>query len=139
MVRRRRASQGVQEPDKEARRRDSTELDRGSEAEETGQVCANLHGSRDHQGNRVDDSARPPVLGTEAWEINTRTRAQGHRSPVLGRPGPVLLSDSEDVQGELVPSERENELPSRVSGPRFRVETRIPNSAAKVDLCGLPR
>ena len=48
----------------ETRRRDSTELDRGHEAEETDQVCVNLDESRDQQGSQVDERARPPVLYT---------------------------------------------------------------------------
>ena len=63
----------------------AAELDRGNEAEETGQVCVNLHGSRDQQGNRANERARPPVLGAVAWEINARTQAQGPRSQSLGR------------------------------------------------------
>ena len=68
----------------EARRRDSSELDRHNEAEETGQVRVNLHGGRDHQGNRANERARPPVLAVVAWDINARTQTQGHRSPSLG-------------------------------------------------------
>ena len=81
---------------KKARRKDSAELDQGNEAEETGQVCVNLHESRDQQGNQADERTRPPMLGAGAWEINTRKRAQGHRSPVLGRrrSSPATLPDS---------------------------------------------
>ena len=61
-----------------------SELDRGNEAEETGQVSVNLHGSRDQQGDRADERARPPVLGAGAWDQNA---GQGHRSPDLGWQG----------------------------------------------------
>ena len=54
---------------KEARKKDPSELRRGNEAEETGQVRVNLHGS-DQQGNRADERARTTVLGAAAREIN---------------------------------------------------------------------
>ena len=53
----------------------------------------NLNESRDQQGNRASERARPPVLGAVVWEVHTRTQGQGHRSPSLGRQGVVLLSD----------------------------------------------
>ena len=64
-------------------RRDSSELGRGNEAEETGQVRENLHGSRDQRGNWVNE--RPPVLKTVSREIIARTQAQDHSSASLGR------------------------------------------------------
>ena len=76
-----------------------SELDRGNEAEETGQV-RKTHGSRDQQGNRADEGARPPVLelGPGRSTPEREPRVTDHR--VLVGNGVVLLSDGEDVQGE---------------------------------------
>ena len=61
---------------KEARRKDSSELGRGNEAEETGQIRENLHGSCDQRGNQANELARPPGLKDVSSETIARTQAQ---------------------------------------------------------------
>ena len=88
----------------EARRRDSSEHDRGNKAEETGQVRVNLHKSLDQKGSWANERARQPVLkavsresiGNSSPECRPRSKVQR----VLVGNRKVLLGDSEDVQGE---------------------------------------
>ena len=88
----------------EARRRDSSEHDRGNEAEETGQVRVNLHKSLDQKGSWANEGARQPVLKAVSRESiansspECRPRSMVQRGLVGKRE--VLLGDSKDVQGE---------------------------------------
>ena len=88
----------------EARRRDSSEDDRGNEAEEGGQVRVNLHKSLDQKGSWANERARQPVLKAVSRESIANSspectpRSMVQRGLVGKRE--VLLGVSEDVHCE---------------------------------------
>ena len=88
----------------EARRRDSSEHDRGNEAEETGQVRVNLHKNLDQKGSWANERARQPVLKAVSRESiatsSPECMARSKVPRVLVGKREIMLGDSEDVQGE---------------------------------------